>query len=65
MMKFLFIAAVACFLLGIGYSNAYQERKKIAYDDKCNNYYVWSTSCTVVGIVLIIVVVGMLVFHMS
>ena len=65
MVKFLFICAVACVLLGLGYTKAYTDRKKIEFDKKCNDYFVYASALLFFGKTLCLIVLGMVVFKLG
>lgn len=64
-MKFLFISAIACLFLGVGFNHAYTQRKKNGFDEKCNDYFVWAGAFLMVGLTLLLVTLGMIVFKLS
>ena len=67
MIKTLFIAAIACVLIGFAYTNAYTSRKKElgTMDTKCNNYYIYATALMFFAKTLCLIVLGMLVFKLA
>ena len=68
MIRYLFITAVACLLIGFAYTNAYTMRKKDlngTMDDKCNTYFINATALMFVAKTLCLVILGMVVFKVS
>ncbi len=64
-MKVLFICAIACLFLGIAFNHAYSVRKKGGTDEITNNYFVYSGAFLFVGLTLLLVTLGMVVFKLS
>jgi hypothetical protein len=64
-MRFLFVSAIACLFLGIAFNHAYTVRKKENFDEKCNDYFVYSGAFLFVGLTLLLVTLGMVIFKLS
>ena len=63
MRYFLAIGAVALILIGFFYELAYYKRKRLTFDEKCNNFYIVSRAFSIMGIVLLVLSSVLIVFN--